>query len=220
MLMSGMQESGIDVVDMDSDPVLFRFILDYLYGLSIEVPSSLIVPLLGLSSSYSMIGMRDKLAEMLGQHLCIENCCSIFAAADAYGCGQLKCQAKDILFSNFAAAAKTSNFLELNYSLIEVVLSADDIVDCDEALVFEAAYRWLEHCPAERESHQSICLSLLRLVRFPLMDSCLLSDVIKGHPLMVGAERYVYIHTCIYMIICIHTYLPMYQCINIKLCIM
>ena len=76
-----MRESGSDVVEIDNDPVLFRFILDYLYGVSIEVPSSLIIPLLGLSSSYSMIGMRDKLAEMLGRHLCIENCCSIFAAA-------------------------------------------------------------------------------------------------------------------------------------------
>jgi hypothetical protein len=81
MILSGMKESEAAVVEIDSDPVLFRFILDYLYGVSIEVPSSLIIPLLGLSSSYSMIGMRDKLAEMLGQHLCIENCCSIFQAA-------------------------------------------------------------------------------------------------------------------------------------------
>jgi hypothetical protein len=189
MLMSGMREAKTDIVDIDSDPELFRFILDYLYGISIEVPSSLIVPLLGLSSSYSMIGMRDKLAEMLGQHLCIDNCCAIFAAADAYGCSQLRCQAQELLFANFAAASKTSGFCELSHSLIEVVLASDDIIDCDEAKLFEATTRWLEHCPSERESQQSMCLSLLRLVRFPLMDSCLLSDVIKGHRLMVGAER-------------------------------
>lgn len=70
-----------------------------------------------------------------------------------------------------------------------VVLASDDIVDCDEALMFDATARWLEHLPSERNCHQSICLPLLKLVRFPLMDSCLLSDVIKGHPLMVGAER-------------------------------
>lgn len=69
---------------------------------------------------------------------------------------------------------------------IRVVLGADGIVDCDEALLFEATAKWLEHIPSEREH---TCLSLLRLVRFPIMDSCLLSDVIKGHPLMVGAER-------------------------------
>jgi hypothetical protein len=81
MLTSGMKESETDIVEIDSDPILFRFILDYLYGVSIEVPSSLIIPLLGMSSSYSMIGMRDKLSDMLGQHLCIDNCCSILAAA-------------------------------------------------------------------------------------------------------------------------------------------
>ena len=119
MLTSGMRESTTDIVEIQGDPILFRFILDYLYGLSIEVPSSLIVPLLGLSSSYSMIGMRDALAELLGQHLCVDNCCSIFAAADAYSCGQLYTQAQDMLFSNFAAAAKTSGFCQLSYALIE-----------------------------------------------------------------------------------------------------
>lgn len=87
---------------------------------------------------------------------------------------------------------KDNTFLNYHKKLISscrVVLGSDDIVDCDEALLFEATARWLEHCPSERENHQNICLSLLRLVRFPIMDSCLLSDVIKGHPLMVGAER-------------------------------
>lgn len=83
MLVSGFRESGTNVVDIDCDPVLFRYVLDYLYGVPIEVPSSLIVPLLGLASSYSMIGMRDRLADVLGQNLCIENSCAIFAAAGA-----------------------------------------------------------------------------------------------------------------------------------------
>jgi hypothetical protein len=74
-------------------------------------------------------------------------------------------------------------------STLRVVLGSDDIVDCDEALLFEATARWLEHYPANVGNQQDVCLSLLRLVRFPIMDSCLLSDVIKGHPLMVGAER-------------------------------
>jgi BTB And C-terminal Kelch len=75
------------------------------------------------------------------------------------------------------------------FSTLRVVLGSDDIVDCDEALLFEATARWLEHYPADVGNQQDVCLSLLRLVRFPIMDSCLLSDVIKGHPLMVGAER-------------------------------
>jgi hypothetical protein len=81
MITSGMKESGAEVIDIDGDAELFRYILDYLYGAPIEVPSSQIVPLLGLASSYSMIGMRDRLADMLGQNMTIDNCCAIFAAA-------------------------------------------------------------------------------------------------------------------------------------------
>ncbi len=188
-MLSGMKESEQrEPIEIVGDPVLFRYVLDYLYGVPIEVPSSLVVPLLGLASSYSMAGMRDRLADMLSQNLCVENCCGILAAADAYGCDQLRNHAKEILFSNFASASRTIGFCELTQDLIEVVLGSDDIVDCDEALLFEAATRWLEHLPLERGS-QTVCLALLKLVRFPLMDSCLLSDVIKGHPLMVGAER-------------------------------
>ena len=39
--------------------------------------------------------------------------------SDAYGCDQLLSQAQDLLFSNFAAAAKTSGFIELSRTLIE-----------------------------------------------------------------------------------------------------
>jgi hypothetical protein len=61
-------------------------------------------------------------------------------------------------------------------------------LDCDEALIFDAAVRWLEHSP-ERKDNDAICTSLLKLIRFPLMDSCLLSDVIKVHHIMRGSER-------------------------------
>ena len=62
-------------------------------------------------------------------------------------------------------------------------------MDCDEALIFDEVIRWIEHS-VERGQDLGACTSLLRLVRFPLMDSCLLSDVIKVHPMMAGtAER-------------------------------
>ena len=179
MLKSGMEETT-NPIEINNDPILFKYVLDYLYGVPIEVPSSLVVPLLGMTNSYAMFGMRDRLADLLSQNLCVENCCAIFAAADTYGCSDLRRRAQDIMFSNFAVASKTADFYELSQDLIEIVLGSDDIVDCDEALLFEAATRWLEHAPNERGS-QSVCLSLLKLVRFPIMDSCLLSDVIKGH---------------------------------------
>lgn len=81
MLLSGMKESDQSVIELDVDPTLFKYVLDYIYGIRIEIQSSEIIPLLGLSSSYSMIGLRDKLGDMLGANITVQNCCAIFAAA-------------------------------------------------------------------------------------------------------------------------------------------
>jgi hypothetical protein len=40
MILSGMSESDQKVIDLDADPVLFQYILDFLYGISIEVPKA------------------------------------------------------------------------------------------------------------------------------------------------------------------------------------
>lgn len=62
-----MKESAQDVIELqDTDPILFKYILDYLYGVQIEVPSSNVISLLGLANCYSMEGLRDRLAEILG----------------------------------------------------------------------------------------------------------------------------------------------------------
>ena len=53
-----------------------------------------------------------------------------------------------------------------------MVLSSDDILDCDEAVVFEAATRWLgSHSSFEDRSDTAIVLAILRTVRYPLMDA-------------------------------------------------
>jgi WD40 repeat protein len=186
MILSGMQESEKTVIDIKgAPPHLFKLILDYIYGMRIEFRSSDLISLLGLADSYSMVALRDRLGDMLRQNLSVLNCCAIYAAADAHGCTSLKAQAQDLLFSNFAIASKTDGFYELRRGLLESVLASDEILDCDEALLFDAAVRWMERSTAS----QSECSAILKLIRFPLMDSCLLSDVIKVHPLMNTPER-------------------------------
>jgi WD40 repeat protein len=195
LVSSGMSESMQEIIDLDADPALFKHLLNYTYGQSIEVSSTQLIALLGSCNAYSMMGLRDRLAELLINTLSVENCCSILSAADAFDCIPLKEQALRVLFANFAATAKTQAFLDLPQSLLEQVIASDDILDCDEALMFEAAVRWisfqLNTSPSPRnapifspEGGEELCNTVLSLIRFPLMDSCYLSDVIKSHRFM------------------------------------
>lgn len=186
LMMSGMQESHQSIIDIDADPHLFQAVLDYIYGKEITVSSSMLIPLLGLASCYAFSTLRDQLADSLFKGITIENCCHIFAAADKHACHDLRERTLEIIFNNFASICKTQSFFELPHHLLECVLRSDNIMDCDEALVFEAVARWIEKLPTEKQTEAQ---GLLNFVRFPLMDSCLLSDVIKNHPIMNGLQQ-------------------------------
>lgn len=181
MILSGMSETKQDVVQLDADRSLFGFILRHIYGEVIEVELSQLVPLLGMAASFSMSNLRDQLANILANHISIDNCCSILATADLLTCSNLKCVAENVLHRNFAAVSRTDTFLELDVDMVEHILRSDEITDCDESVVFESVVRWLHYYEDTRKEFKELMLSL---IRFPLMDSGYLSDVIKMHPIM------------------------------------
>lgn len=217
--MSGMSESAIDIIELDVDPVLFQYILNYIYGKPIEVPSTSIISLLGLCNSYCMMSLRDRLALILAHHLTIENCCSILYAADSYNCEVLLEAAKQLLFNNFSVISKTESFLELPASIMVQILQSDNILDCDELLLFDVVVRWVEFQPTERSMHGT---NLLQCIRFPLMNSAYLSDVVKVHPMMTTSmERMQLIfeafeHHALGM--CVYTIILCLICLTVCIC--
>ena len=61
LMLSGMSESEKDIITLqDTDPTLFKFVLDYTYGVVLEVSSNQIIPLLGLANCFSMDGLRER----------------------------------------------------------------------------------------------------------------------------------------------------------------
>lgn len=120
-MLTNMQESSASVIEIssDTDPRLFRLILNYIYGMTISVPSSLISPLLVLASCYSMPSLRDHLADYLKTTLSISNCCSLYVLADSHNCHELRTSALDMIFEFFGPVSKTEQFLELPQGHLE-----------------------------------------------------------------------------------------------------
>ena len=201
------EDQQIKIIHIREDGSLFKCCLDYIYGLPITIESSQIMPLLGLANKYSMISLRDQLADRLQSNLTVENSCVLFAAADTFGCICLREESLAKIFNNFAVASKTSAFNDLPYNLLILILSSDSILDCDESTIFEAAVRWISYNNNKNEipnlnsnsnsnllnnnnnNDDTIILSVLKTIRYALMDAGYLSDVIKCHPLMNTPER-------------------------------
>eukprot|EP01041_Mallomonas_annulata_P001883 gene1883-3651_t len=170
LINSGMQESDSRLIHIKEDGDLFKTCLDFLYGLPIRIESSQVIPLLGLANSYSMINLRDQLADRLEANLTVENCCAIYAAAE---------HALSKVFNNFALASKTPAFSATRW--LETMIVADETAKRTTDRVLDGDGRGAEGVLG--------VLDVLRAVRYPLMDAGYLSDVIKGHHMMRTPER-------------------------------
>ena len=146
MLMSRMAEGSCDVLELhDTEPAAVKLLLDYIYAVPVQLPSTHVVATLGLATRYQVGGLRDQACRALRAALDVENCAAIFAAADQYACGELRAKAKTLLVSYFAhVALRSEGFVYLDRRLVGEVLDSDHILDCDEAVLFEAAVRWLD----------------------------------------------------------------------------
>ena len=149
MLMSRMAEGSCDVLELhDTEPAAVKLLLDYIYAVPVQLPSTHVVATLGLATRYQVGGLRDQACRALRAALDVENCAAIFAAADQYACGELRAKAKTLLVSYFAhVALRSEGFVYLDRRLVGEVLDSDHILDCDEAVLFEAAVRWLDAEP-------------------------------------------------------------------------
>jgi len=188
MLHSRMREATDSVVVLqDTDPEHFKLLLDYIYGKTIELDPDRVIAVLGLADRYQMQGLVEKASMTLRRCLTARNACVILTAADALTCTELKAQALKTIHENFAMASASSAFLQLSLTLLRDILRSDSIRDCDEAIVFSAATRWLAvNLPAAGDAAAiaSLKRSILELVRFPLMDTSFLSEVVKPMDIM------------------------------------
>ena len=88
MLEAGMRESQQTVIDLhDTDPAHFKLLLDYIYGAPIQIPSTDVIQVLGLSSRYQVAGLREKACMALEEGLDARNCPTVLSAADEYMVG-------------------------------------------------------------------------------------------------------------------------------------
>jgi len=185
LMTCGMKEENQSTIELelgdDADPALFSVILDYMYGKQVQIDHSEVVNLLGLASRFQVSGLLEQACAALAGALDATNCAAIFAAADHFHCTALRQRAFQKIVTSFAVVCKTDGFKELDYRLLLMVVESDQILDCDESLVFEAAVRWVGHKEDERKQHVQ---NIIDHVRFPLMDAGYLSDVIKVHPFL------------------------------------
>lgn len=86
-----LRQSGEEVIDvMDTHPGTFEHLLDYIYGKSVNIPSTELVEVLGLASRYQVAGLVEQVCIALKRDLNARTCSTVLSAADFYGCAELR----------------------------------------------------------------------------------------------------------------------------------
>ncbi|CAM9599703.1 unnamed protein product [Discosporangium mesarthrocarpum] len=182
----GMKEGTQDVIELkEIQPKEFKMLLDYMYAKPIKVPSGEVIDLLGLATRYQVDGLKTQLCSVLAENISYDNACSVYAAAEAFLCEEVKAKAFARIASHFALATKSDGWTALTEGQLLQILSSDQVLDCDESVVFDAASRWLQ---AYNGCRMASAPQVLSMVRFPLMDAGLLSDVIKTHTVTQASQ--------------------------------
>ncbi|KAL8622083.1 hypothetical protein ACOMHN_056568 [Nucella lapillus] len=163
-----MQERDKDVVELHGiSSAGFAIILDYFYHGHITIHPANIEDVLEASRFFHVEFLVEACCDYLVHQLGVENYHSVLVLADKYWLGDLRAQIFAFLGSNIMKLSEEKNFFEnLDGDLLVQFLQEDLYLEAPEDFVLYVVRRWVQ-CGAERAD---LLLSLLRLVRFPLMD--------------------------------------------------
>uniref|UniRef100_A0A670ZL72 BTB domain-containing protein n=1 Tax=Pseudonaja textilis TaxID=8673 RepID=A0A670ZL72_PSETE len=101
------------------------------------------------------------------EHLCPENCLSIYQLGYSHNDPALFQEAKSLVHTHFKRLSQEApTFLDLNPSTLESILASDNLLISSELLVYRAAWRWVQ---AQSTLRLPFLARLLAQVRFPLL---------------------------------------------------
>lgn len=137
-------------------------ILDYMYTGQIQLGDN--AELILTAAAYFFIeGLQEVVTDFLQEHLNLYNCFSILSVADEHSFQALKSSCTRFISENFVQASGTPSFLSLQKTLLEEVISNDDLVVTNEKDVFNAVVRWIRHDLDNRAFHFKDLFSYIRL---------------------------------------------------------
>lgn len=161
-------------------PEAMEDILEYMYTGEIQLGENAEV-ILTAAAYFFIEGLSDVVIEFMQEHLNLNNCFSILSLADGHSFQALKSACTRFISANFVQACGSPAFLCLEKTLLEEVISKDDLVVTNEKDVFNAVVRWISYDLENRACHFKDLFACIHLVG---MSRDVLLSVVAGETLV------------------------------------
>ncbi|OXA57496.1 kelch-like protein 10 [Folsomia candida] len=175
-----------DVIIHNVRAGLLKFLLHFMYTRKVWLHEDIVIPVLEAADYLGLVALRNECTTFIESQISPQNVLSIRQFARDWFCHELHTTAHQFLMRNFADVTRDSDeLLELNLIEILSIFGDDELNVKNEEVVWEAAIRWIDHNPENRNIY---IVNLLRQIRTGLMETQYFMEHVKDHTYVHGNE--------------------------------
>lgn len=164
----------------DLDEAVLGSALAFIYHGETTVARSDLETMIRAATRLQITSLLQQCIKIFAGELSPQTAIDTYELAEGLGILELGSLAKATLCSRFAAVVEDPSFLRMPSSLLHDVVATDSL-RCKEGELLKAVLRWVGADKAERIAELA---TLLPKIRFPLMQSEFISDVVFNEPLV------------------------------------
>ncbi|XP_078571947.1 kelch repeat and BTB domain-containing protein 2-like [Branchiostoma floridae x Branchiostoma japonicum] len=181
MFTSDMAESRQKTVVLQGlDADMLWEILSYIYSGTLHVSLDKVQPLYQAADLLQLDYVRDTCSSYMAMNVERSTCVDLYSFADTFSVKNVQKLCQDLIHRNFVEVASSEEFCSLSLNQLTEIISHDELDVKEEATVWEAVVRWVQHNREDRLHHLP---SILPHIRFNLLTSDDTAAILE-HPLV------------------------------------
>ncbi|XP_064297340.1 kelch repeat and BTB domain-containing protein 3 isoform X1 [Phalacrocorax carbo] len=158
-------------------PKAVKAFLDYAYTGKTEITNDNVEMLFQLSSFLQVSLLSKACSDFLIRSIDLVNCLQLLSLSESYGSVRLFDHALDFVQHHFSMLLRSSEFLEMNFELLQKCLEADELNVPEEESVLKAVLQWTKH---NLEARQKYLPNLIKKVRLHQLPEKTLQDFLHS----------------------------------------
>eukprot|EP00474_Spongospora_subterranea_P001457 CRZ01915.1 hypothetical protein [Spongospora subterranea] len=174
---------GSEILMDDGDMVPLRVMLEFMYTGATKLEMPLALQVLSLANRFAIVALQNLAEIFIGGELDVNNCCALLTAADRFSCMRLRTSCFDFTVAHFEFVIGTDAFNVLSYNCFYDLICSNSLLVRSEEVVFNAVSSWIAYDQTSRICHAS---ALLNKIRFPMMTSRFLFEVVEKNTIMLN----------------------------------
>lgn len=167
---------SVTITSLSTEAV--KAFLDYAYTGKTKITDDNVEMFFQVSSFLQVPFLSKACSDFLIKSINIVNCLQLLSLSDSYGSPRLFDHALYFVQHHFSLLFKSSDFLEMNFGVVQKCLESDELDVPEEETVLKVVLNWTKYDLEARQKHLPHLIKKVRLHQLPeeTLQDCLLSE--------------------------------------------